>query len=139
MKRFISKAVLVLAIAFFSTGATADCSSSNPMFRPLPNDYLVYGAVIPGPWGIPYQVKVGDLIEMDISITMVPGAPESYEIKLIKNQAIHWASPKKRRVNINTTGGCTMAYYFKATNPGTAQVVLSISGQEFTYSFQVNK
>ena len=134
--------VSTAAIATTSTDAfTSDTVRGvrGTIFRPAPTQARVEGCKIAEPGA--YEVKVGDLIELDYSYPIHPNAmPEKVSHRIARRGAVAKSRLGIRQVRTpKRLGSGTIATYLDAKKPGEATVTLTIDDAEYVYKFSVVK
>jgi len=139
MRNFILTPGFLAAVLFSLNVAGASEGVKGNTVRPDLDKAKVKGCRIAKPGD--YNVSAGDLIELDYTFPVVPGAmPQKVSFKKIRNAAVV-PSPLGIRsvIRPGILGGGTIAFYFQAGRKGKGTVVLIIDGVEYTYHFTVVK
>lgn len=137
--------VRIPLIAFCLIGATGPPTARadgredimGTVVRPAQEEARAKGCRIAAPGT--YQVRVGDLIELDYSYPVVPDAiPKKLEHTQTTTGAVV-KSPLGFRTVLSPKllGGGTVAFYFEAKKAGEETVTLVIDGTEYQYTFTV--
>jgi hypothetical protein len=133
---YVPSACVVAAVMAASTGAQDGVTGTT--VRPIQVDAKVMGCTIAEPGD--YQVKVGDLIELNYSHPVAPPFPQKVDFKQTLIGAVARSPLGFRAVNTpKLIGKKTIAFYFDAKKEGEDTVTLIIDKEEYTYKFKVIK
>lgn len=132
---------LVAAACFIASMASA-CLATDGVegttVRPKQEDAKVTGCKIAAPDS--YDVAVGDLIELDYTYPVVPGAiPKKANAKTTSGAVVKSSLEFREVATPKLVGTGTIAFYFDAKKEGNDTVTLVIDGVEYEYKFKVAK
>ncbi|HEV3304489.1 MAG TPA: hypothetical protein VG055_32865 [Planctomycetaceae bacterium] len=134
---FTRVAIGLLAVEMLGLSASAVDGVKGIVVRPKQVAAKVQGCTIAEPK--PYGVKVGDVIELDYTYPIVPGAiPQKVSIKQTPGGAIDVSPIGVRMIEVPMmVGASTIAFFLDAKEVGKETVTIVIDDSQYEYIFTV--
>jgi len=137
MKTIISAIVFVVAASVCGPVLAVDGVKHN-VVRPVQVDGNVTGTKISKPGK--HRVCVGDVIELEYSYPVVPGAiPKKVDHKQTLLGAVKKSPLGFRFLKNGLIGAQTIVFFFDASKKGTETVTLLIDKDEYEFEFVVEQ
>ena len=137
----MNKAVCLVCFLVFPVAAGGADGVGGNTIRPMLDDAKVPGCKIAKPGS--YDVKVGDLVELEYTYPIRPNAPpKDVGFKQpVQTDGSLKPSPLGIRsvVTPKLVGAGRIAFYFEGATEGETSVTLLIDNDEYVYKFKVSK
>ena len=126
---------VVTLIGLFCSVGMAEQPRGN-VIRPKKVDAKVKGCQVSEPGK--YRATAGDLIELEYTFPVVPGAIPKVVDREWDRGAIYGSRLGIRNLIVpNMVGTGTYLFYFEARHKGSGTAILQIDDVEYTYNFEV--